>query len=73
MSTLRKTSVSASGVHHFVRRRHKTTLCKVNNLCFAGESAVFAPPIFPRFSIFPRSCAVFPAVEKVVETVDNYL
>ena len=73
MSTLRKTSVSASGVHHFVRRRQKTTLCKVNNLCFAGESAVFSPPIFPHFSIFSHNYTVFPAVEKVVETVDNYL
>lgn len=73
MSTLRKTSISASGVHHFARRRQKTTLCKVNNLCFEGESIVFAPPLFPRFSIFPRNYTVFSAVEKVVETVDNYL
>lgn len=49
------------------------TLCKLNNTCFAGESACFRPYISFQHREKSSKIGICTGVEKVVETVDNSL
>lgn len=53
--------------------RGNATLCKLNNACFAGESACFRPYISFQHGGKSSKIGIFTGVEKVVETVDNSL
>ena len=53
--------------------RGNVTLCKLNNACFAGESACFRPYISLQHREKSSKIGICAGVEKVVETVDNSL
>lgn len=53
--------------------RGNATLCKLNNACFAGESACFRPYISFQHREKSSKIGICAGVEKVVETVDNSL
>ena len=53
--------------------RGNVTLCKLNNACFAGESACFRPYISFQHREKSSKIGICAGVEKVVETVDNSL
>ena len=53
--------------------RGNMTLCKLNNACFAGESACFRPYISFQYGEKSSEIGICTGVEKVVETVDNSL
>ena len=53
--------------------RGNVTLCKLNNACFAGESACFRPYISFQYGEKSSKIGICAGVEKVVETVDNSL
>lgn len=53
--------------------RGNVTLCKLNNACFAGESACFRLYISFQYRGKPSKIGICTGVEKVVETVDNSL
>ena len=53
--------------------RGNVTLCKLNNACFAGESAGFRPYISFQHGGKSSKIGICAGVEKVVETVDNSL
>ena len=53
--------------------RGNATLCKLNNACFAGESACFRPYISFQHREKSSKIGICTGVEKVVETVDNSL
>ena len=53
--------------------RGNVTLCKLNNACFAGESACFRPYISFQHRGKSSKIGICAGVEKVVETVDNSL
>ena len=53
--------------------RGNVTLCKLNNACFAGESACFRPYISFQYRGKSSRIGICTGVEKVVETVDNSL
>lgn len=53
--------------------RGNVTLCKLNNACFAGESACFRPYISFQQREKSSKIGICAGVEKVVETVDNSL
>ena len=53
--------------------RGNVTLCKLNNACFAGESACFRPYISFQYREKSSKIGICTGVEKVVETVDNSL
>ena len=53
--------------------RGNVTLCKLNNACFAGESACFRLYISFQYREKPSKIGICTGVEKVVETVDNSL
>lgn len=53
--------------------RGNATLCKLNNDCFAGESACFRPYISFQYREKSSEIGIYTGVEKVVETVDNSL
>ena len=53
--------------------RGNATLCKLNNACFAGESACSRPYISFQQSEKSSKIGIYTGVEKVVETVDNSL
>ena len=53
--------------------RGNVTLCKLNNACFAGESACFRPYISFQYREKLSKIGICAGVEKVVETVDNSL
>ena len=53
--------------------RGNVTLCKLNNACFAGESACFRPYISFQHREKSSKIGIYAGVEKVVETVDNSL
>ena len=53
--------------------RGNVTLCKLNNACFAGESACFRPYISFQYRGKSSKIGICTGVEKVVETVDNSL
>ena len=53
--------------------RGNVTLCKLNNACFAGESACFRPYISFQQREKSSKIGICTGVEKVVETVDNSL
>lgn len=53
--------------------RGNVTLCKLNNACFAGESACFQPYISFQYREKSSKIGICAGVEKVVETVDNSL
>ena len=51
--------------------RGNVTLCKLNNACFAGESACFRTYISFQHRGKSSKIGICTGVEKVVETVDN--
>ena len=53
--------------------RGNATLCKLNNACFAGESACFRTYISFQHREKSSKIGICAGVEKVVETVDNSL
>ena len=53
--------------------RGNVTLCKLNNACFAGESACFRLYISFQYREKSSEIGICTGVEKVVETVDNSL
>ena len=53
--------------------RGNATLCKLNNTCFAGESACFRTYISFQHREKSSKIGICAGVEKVVETVDNSL
>ena len=53
--------------------RGNVTLCKLNNACFAGESACFRLYISFQYRKKSSKIGICTGVEKVVETVDNSL
>ena len=53
--------------------RGNVTLCKLNNACFAGESACFRTYITFQHREKSSKIGICAGVEKVVETVDNSL
>ena len=53
--------------------RGNMTLCKLNNACFAGESACFRTYISFQHREKSSKIGICAGVEKVVETVDNSL
>ena len=53
--------------------RGNVTLCKLNNACFAGESACFRTYISFQHRGKSSKIGICTGVEKVVETVDNSL
>lgn len=53
--------------------RGNVTLCKLNNACFAGESACFRTYISFQHREKSSKIGICTGVEKVVETVDNSL
>ena len=53
--------------------RGNATLCKLNNACFAGESACFRTYISFQHRRRSSKIGICTGVEKVVETVDNSL
>lgn len=53
--------------------RGNMTLCKLNNACFAGESACFRTYISFQHREKSSKIGICTGVEKVVETVDNSL
>lgn len=53
--------------------RGNVTLCKLNNACFAGESACFRTYISFQHRRRSSKIGICTGVEKVVETVDNSL
>ena len=53
--------------------RGNVTLCKLNNACFAGESACFRSYISFQHREKSSEIGICTGVEKVVETVDNSL
>ena len=53
--------------------RGNVTLCKLNNACFAGESACFRTYISFQHGGKSSKIGIYAGVEKVVETVDNSL
>lgn len=53
--------------------RGNVTLCKLNNACFAGESACFRTYISFQHREKSSKIGICAGVEKVVETVDNSL
>ena len=53
--------------------RGNVTLCKLNNACFAGESACFRTYISFQHGEKSSKIGIYAGVEKVVETVDNSL
>lgn len=53
--------------------RGNATLCKLNNACFAGESACSRPYISFQQREKSSKIGIYTGVEKVVETVDNSL
>ena len=53
--------------------RGNVTLCKLNNACFAGESACFRLYISFQYREKTSEIGICTGVEKVVETVDNSL
>lgn len=53
--------------------RGNATLCKLNNACFAGESACSRPYISFQYREKSSKIGICTGVEKVVETVDNSL
>ena len=53
--------------------RGNATLCKLNNACFAGESACFRTYISFQHRGKSSKIVICAGVEKVVETVDNSL
>lgn len=53
--------------------RGNATLCKLNNACFAGESACFRTYISFQHREKSSKIGICTGVEKVVETVDNSL
>lgn len=53
--------------------RGNVTLCKLNNACFAGESACFRLYISFQYREKTSEIGIYTGVEKVVETVDNSL
>lgn len=53
--------------------RGNATLCKLNNACFAGESACFRTYISFQHREKSSEIGICTGVEKVVETVDNSL
>lgn len=53
--------------------RGNVTLCKLNNACFAGESACFRTYISFQHRGKSSKIGIYTGVEKVVETVDNSL
>lgn len=53
--------------------RGNVTLCKLNNACFAGESACFRLYISFQYREKSSKIGICTGVEKVVETVDNSL
>lgn len=53
--------------------RGNMTLCKLNNACFAGESACFRLYISFQYREKSSEIGICTGVEKVVETVDNSL
>lgn len=53
--------------------RGNATLCKLNNACFAGESACFRTYISFQHRGKSSKIGICAGVEKVVETVDNSL
>lgn len=53
--------------------RGNVTLCKLNNACFAGESACFRTYISFQHGGKSSDIGIYTGVEKVVETVDNSL
>ena len=53
--------------------RGNATLCKLNNACFAGESACSRPYISFQHREKSSEIGICTGVEKVVETVDNSL
>ena len=53
--------------------RENVTLCKLNNACFAGESACFRTYISFQHREKSSKIGICAGVEKVVETVDNSL
>lgn len=53
--------------------RGNVTLCKLNNACFAGESACFRTYISFQHGGKSSKIGICAGVEKVVETVDNSL
>ena len=57
----------------FAIARGNVTLCKLNNACFAGESACFRSYISFQHREKSSKIGICAGVEKVVETVDNSL